>query len=94
MIGLRGVDGGAGVDAREELAVLELFPFTPFVVLEVGAIGAGRLTPHDVVGLGIDLGLPRDGKSPSERMLGGVEGFRGRLMDDGMDVSVWESASN
>jgi hypothetical protein len=85
----RGV--GAGVDAREELAVLECpRPLTPLVtvaelVVVVAGIGDGLLTPQDpptCFGVVADLGLPREGKSPSERKFGGVEGFRGRLAED------------
>ena len=93
MRGGRGV--GPGVEAREELAVLEARPLTP-----LGVTGAGeRFTPHDPTGFGASLGdiaLPRDGKSPSERKLGGVDGFLGRLGEAVLgDVeSGWESASN
>lgn len=47
-------------------------------------IGVGRLTPHDdpTAGFGVDLGVPREGKSPSERIFGGVEDFLGRLEED------------
>lgn len=68
-------EAGAGVDAREEFVVLDPFPLTPFRV--EGVTGIGRLTPHDdpTTGFGVDLGVPREGKSPSERIFGGVEDF-------------------
>ena len=78
------------MEAREEVA-LEPRPLTPLVV---GVIGAGRRATHDpATGLGVDFGLMREGKSPSERIFGGVFGLRGRLAVDWED-SGWESASN
>ena len=94
MTGARGV--GAGVEAREEFVVLDPLPLTPFRV--DGVIGVGRLRPHDEpnVGFGVGFGLPREGKSPSERRLGGFDDFLERLVDDeaGEGESGWVSASN
>jgi hypothetical protein len=84
-------DAGAGVDAREEL--LDTFPLTPLATAAEGGedTEAGdRLAPapQAVTGLNGVLTLPRVGKSPSERRLGGVLGFLGRL-----DVDVEDSGS-
>jgi hypothetical protein len=94
MTGAREV--GAGVEAREELAVLDPRPLVPFRV--EGVIGVGRLTPHDdpTAGFGVDFGLPRVGKSPSERRFGGFDDSVGRLEEDegGKRGSGRVSASN
>ena len=85
------------MDAREELVVLEYpRPLTPFVVVAVlfvvvGGIGDGLLSAQDpptCFGAVGDLGTPREGKSPSERKLGGVIGFRGRLAEE--EERKWE----
>ena len=78
--GMRGA--GAGVDARDELAERPLVPLVA---------GTGdRLMPHEDTGLAA-VDLPRDGKSPSERRLGGVLGLRECR---GAATSGCESASN
>ena len=62
-----------------------------------GARAGGLLAPHDPTGLGRgDFVLPREGNSPSERRLGGVDCFLGRLGEDELEagVSLWASASN
>jgi hypothetical protein len=48
-------------------------------------IEGGRLTPQDPAacfGVVTGLGVPREGKSPSERKFGGVDGFRGRFAEE------------
>lgn len=82
---------GAGVGDREELAVL-LRPLTPFVCCCCccwGMMGPGRFAPHEeTTGRGgVGFEGPRDGKSPSERMLGGLEGFRVRFWEGEEGVS-------
>ena len=59
--GRRGV--GAGVDARDELAD---FPLTPFTA------GEGDFLPHEPTGLGAAFVLANEGKSPSDKILGGA----------------------
>ena len=85
---MTGLGVGAGVDAREDVA-LDPLPLTPF---DAGDFCAGdRLAPQEAMGRGAgDFPLPREGKSPSERRLGGVLGFRGRL---GVEESGLASAS-
>lgn len=74
---------GAGVEARDELAERPLVPF---------AAGAGgRFTPHEETGFVAAAGLPREGKSPSERRFGRVLGLR-ECRDT--ETSGCESASN
>ena len=63
--GIRGV--GAGVEARDELAERPLVPLVA---------GAGdRFAPHEETGFAA-VDFPSEGKSPSERRLGGVLGLR------------------
>jgi len=86
------------VDAREEFAVLEARPLTPLGAGD-DVIGAGdRFAPHEPTGLGEGFGveLPSEGKSPSERKSGGVDGFLGRMGEADLEdrESGWESASN
>jgi hypothetical protein len=95
--GARG--GGAGVEAREELldAALPLTPLRAGVGTGAGtgAGAAGRFAPHEVTGRTGDFTLPSVGKSPSERILGGLLGFRPcRFEDDSVDVSGVLSASS
>ena len=88
--GTRGAVGRAGVEARDVLELEAVLPFAaadPLRKVEGNpAKGAaeGRFWPQvDVMGVrGVGLGDAREGKSPSERMLGGVEGLvRGRFWD-------------
>lgn len=73
ILGIRGAGlGKAGVEALVEVAELEVLPLTPFVD------GVDFLTPHEVGLTGVfclEGPPPKEGKSPSERMLGGVLGF-------------------
>jgi hypothetical protein len=96
MAGRGGVGRGAGVEAREEL-LEAVFPLVagreeePFVV--GGATTAPRCGPHGVTmgvrwmeGVGTVVAAVfgeemREGKSPSESMLGGEEGLRGRFWE-------------
>ena len=76
---------GAGVEARDELAERPLVPL-------VTVAGAGaRFAPHEETGFVAAADLPRDGKSPSERRLGGILCLRECR---GTETSGWESASN
>jgi hypothetical protein len=83
--------GRAGVEALVELAELWDFPLTPFV--EVWTVGF--LAPQEReggFGEADDFdgpGPPREGKSPSERMFGGMLGFLRCLGDvvDGDGIS-------
>jgi len=83
--GRRGV--GAGVDARDELAD---FPLTPFTAGE-----GDFLTPHEPTGLGAGdaFVLAKEGKSPSDKRLGGVVVFLERRFEGGV-TGCSASASN
>ena len=60
-------------------------------------MGEGLFAPKEettAVRGGVGFEAPRDGKSPSERRFGGLEGLRGRFCIGEEGVSRWESASN
>jgi hypothetical protein len=91
IVGIRGAGlGKAGVEALVELAELEALPLTPLVV-----VGVDFLTPHEARGdlegvFGLEDPPPKEGKSPSDRILGGVLGFLRCLgdVDDEEGVST------
>jgi len=101
--GARGVVGSAGVEARDVLELEAAFPFAAADPLRkadgTAALGATeeRFWPQvEATGVRcVGLGDAREGKSPSERILGGVEEglARGRLWDGGGGESAWAASA-
>jgi len=96
--GTRGAVGSAGVEARDVLELEAAFPFAaadPLRKVEgTAAVGATeeRFWPQvEATRVRcVGLGDAREGKSPSERILGGVEGLmRGRFWDGEGGESAW-----